>query len=449
VSSSSNAPPAPAPLHLYVHCGTSVEYLTELNASIPGVQQYAERALLLAERGDIVCVADEVEPDYLAYLAEIGVGPAAGNVLVASRFEGSVATDPLWRQLLTSPEALEALGCLIQRKGSAQVHPFIATPGQFELAAALQLRSGMPVLVNGGDPGAVAYADFKHHIRAKAIELGIPVAPGEVVDLGSPSGGHHHAQAALRQAVERQIQLTGRVIVRGTSGAAGSATFAVERSDQIADLAHRLASRTENRIYLVEAMVDMTVSPNVQMHVDRDVRAIRCAGMTDQRWERPLVHGGNLYPSCAARRNDMLRWSRQLAEWLHSVGFAGLAGFDYVEYIDASAQPQAFLAELNPRVNGATYPLQLRRRLNVSQREAGFPEIQAFTSGTIRTEARTFVELREMWDDRLFCRETGTGLIPYVPGLLRFGKCGVVAVATSREQADELYDEAGAISQAV
>jgi hypothetical protein len=25
-----------------------------------------------------------------------------------------------------------------------------------------------------------AYADQKHHIRAKAIELGVPVAPGEV-----------------------------------------------------------------------------------------------------------------------------------------------------------------------------------------------------------------------------------------------------------------------------
>jgi hypothetical protein len=249
--------------------------------------------------------------------------------------------------------------------------------------------------------------------------------------------------------MERQIRLTGRVIVRGTSGAAGSSTFAVESGEQIAGLAHRLASSTENRIYLVEGMVDMLVSPNVQMHVDRDVRAIRCVGMTDQRWEQALVHGGNLYPSRASRRSEMLGWSRQLAGWLQTLGFVGLAGFDYVEHVDASGQPQAFLAELNPRINGATYPLRLRRRLNVSQREAGYPEVEAFTSGTIRTEARTFAELREIWDDRLFSPETGTGLVPYIPGLLRFGKCAVVALAASREHADELYQEAGAVAEAV
>jgi hypothetical protein len=435
------------PLNVYVHCGTSVEYLADLNASIPGVQHYAERALLLAERDDVVCVPDEIDSEYLDYLAEIGIGPAAGNLLVASRFDDSAAVEPLWRRLLSSREAIDALGCMIERSGAGHIHPFIATRGQFELGEALQRRSGVPVRVNGGDPAVVAYADFKHHVRAKAIELGIPVAAGEVVYLGTTNGCP--AEALLRDAMERQIRLTGRVIVRGTSGAAGSSTFAVESGEQIAGLAHRLASSTENRIYLVEGMVDMLVSPNVQMHVDRDVRAIRCVGMTDQRWEQALVHGGNLYPSRASRRSEMLGWSRQLAGWLQTLGFVGLAGFDYVEHVDASGQPQAFLAELNPRINGATYPLRLRRRLNVSQREAGYPEVEAFTSGTIRTEARTFAELREIWDDRLFSPETGTGLVPYIPGLLRFGKCAVVALAASREHADELYQEAGAVAEAV
>jgi len=436
------------PRNVYVHCGTSVEYLADLNASIPGVQYYAERALLLAERDDVVCVTDEIDSHYLDYLAEIGIGPAAANLLVASRFDNSDPMQPLWRRLLSSPEALDALGCLIQRSGAAYIHPFIATRGQFELGEVLQRRSGVPVRVNGGDPAVVAYADFKHHVRAKAIELGIPVAAGEVVDLG-PANRLHPAEAMLRDAMERQIRLTGRVIVRGTSGAAGSSTFAVETSEQIAWLAHRLASGRENRIYLVEAMVDMLLSPNVQMHVDRGVRAIRCVGMTDQRWEHALVHGGNLYPSRASRRSEMLGWSQQLAEWLRTLGFVGLAGFDYVEHMDVFGQTQAFLAELNPRINGATYPLRLRRRLNVSQREAGYPEVQAFTSGTIHTEARSFAELREIWGDRLFSTETGTGLVPYIPGLLRFGKCAVVALAASREHADELYEEAGAVAEAV
>jgi hypothetical protein len=87
------------------------------------------------------------------------------------------------------------------------------------------------------------------------------------------------------------------------------------------------------------------------------------------------------------------------------------------------------------------------RRLNVAQREAGFPEIQAFVSGMIETEARTFRELRDGWDDRLFCPETGSGLVPYVPGLLPGGKCGVVALAGSREEAEALYQQAGTAVQ--
>ena len=433
---------------MYVHCATSVDYLAELNATIPGVEHYAERALLLAEQHDLVVVPDEVDPDYLGYLAELGLGPAPANLLVASRFSQTDSRVPLWQRLLDSTEALDRLSCLMRRHGSASLHPFIASPGQFALAAALQQKAGVPVVVSGSDARVVAHVDQKHHVRAQAIELGIPVAQGEVVDLTAAGGGRNGEEAALRRAIERQMPTTGRVIVRGTSGAAGSSTFAVDASEQIPALAQCLAGGRENRIYLVEAMVDMTVSPNVQMHIGRDMRAIRCGGMTDQRWERPLVHGGNLFPSSAARVPEMLAWSRTLAEWLQSVGYTGLAGFDFVEYTDGAGLPQAFLAEVDPRTNGATYPLRLRRRLNLAQREAGFPEIKAFVSGTVELEARTYGELREMWNDRLFCPEQGAGLVPYMPGLLRHGKCGVVALAPTREEADDLYQGAGAAAQA-
>jgi hypothetical protein len=306
----------------------------------------------------------------------------------------------------------------------------------------------VPVRVHGGDSAVVAYADCKHHIRSKAVELGIPVAPGEIVELGSARIRADDA-AMLSRAMERHIQLTGRVIVRGASGAAGSATFTAQDDQQISELAARLAASCENRIYLVESMVDVTVSPNVQMHIDRDVRGIRCGGMTDQRWERPLVHGGNVFPSSARRANEMLVWARTLAQWLNTAGYLGVAGFDFVEYEDALGQPRAFLAEVNPRTNGASYPLRLRRRLNVAQREAGLPEIGAFVSGMIETEAQTFSELRDSWDDRLFCRYTGSGLVPYVPGLLPHGKCGVVALAGTREEAEALYQEAGTMAQTV
>jgi pre ATP-grasp domain-containing protein len=38
-------------------------------------QTQADRALVLARPQDIVCVPDEVEPAYLSYLSDLGLGP--------------------------------------------------------------------------------------------------------------------------------------------------------------------------------------------------------------------------------------------------------------------------------------------------------------------------------------------------------------------------------------
>jgi hypothetical protein len=439
----SDARPAAAPLELFVHCATSVDYLAELNASIPGVERYAERALLLAGRENVVCVSEEVDPAFLDFLAELGLGPASENVIVASRIGVIDQCQPLWQRLLQNDEALETLSTLIRRQGGGRIHPFIASSGQFELAAALERRSGVSVRVVGGDPRLIAYADFKHHIRAKAIELGVPVASGEVVDLASAGGSRQREYKILAQAVERQAQATGRAIVRGTSGAAGSATFCADRGNEnILTLAGRLAGRRENRIYLVESMVEMTSSPNIQMRIDGRRNSIECTGVTDQRWERALVHGGNLYPSTARCIPQMTAWAYTLAEWLSRAGFEGLAGFDFVEYTDQSGAPRAFLAELNPRVNGATYPLGLAARLNMFQRDAGLPEVGAFVSGSVETSADSFTALREWLDGLLFSPGRGAGLVPSVTGGLPYGKCGMVALGTCPAEAEELFQEA-------
>lgn len=441
VSSSAGSLHSRFPLQLYVHCAISVEYLAELNAAIPGIDRYAERALLLAQRQDIVCLPEEIEPAYLAYLAELGLGPLPENVLVASRLGDSDRSDPLWQRILRSDAALDILSRRARQHGSAVIHPFVASHGPFVLADAIQSQAGVPVSVSGGDPALVAYADFKHHIRAHAIELGIPVAPGEVVDLGNCGEDVGCKESALIRSFQRQMPRTGRLIVRGTSGSGGSSTFALERLEQGSDLARLIALRTDNSIYLVESMVQGTVSPNVQMHVDAESRVVTCAGVTDQRWDRPLVHGGNQYPSCARRLPEMIGWAHMLAEWLGSQGYSGLLGLDFVEYHDAAGIPQAFLAEVNPRTNGATYPLSLMNRLNSGQREAQFPEIRAFTSGTVEIDALTFPELQEEWNDLLFSRSQGRGLILSVPGLMTHGKCGVVAFAETREEADRLFEE--------
>jgi hypothetical protein len=169
------------------------------------------------------------------------------------------------------------------------------------------------------------------------------------------------------------------------------------------------------------------------MQINPDDGSIECLGVTDQRWEHGLVHGGNSYPSAAVCIEQMLGWAGRLSDWLRDSGFTGPVGFDFVEHATAGGQ-SAFLAEVNPRVNGAAYPLRLAERLTGTD--------SAFCSGTIQSRATSFGELREELSDLFYSPDRGKGIIPYGIGRLAYGKCGVIALAETSAEAAELYHRA-------
>jgi hypothetical protein len=407
-------------------------------------RRHAERALVLARPQDIVCVADEVDPAYLAYLAELGLGPRPGRVVAASRFGGAAAGDrALWARLAGSADALRALAELLGPGRGARLHPYMASGGERSLAAALEAAADAEVRVAAPDPGLVAYAGQKHHIRAKAIELGIPVAPGEVVTLPMAGGRRRRDYDALRTAVERHLRLTGRAIVRGARGTAGASTFVVGgRGEDVEGLLRRLAQREDNRVYLIEALVPAIVSPHVQLHVAPDGGPITCVGVTDQRWERPFVHGGNVFPSSGRRVEMMLDWSGRLAGWLQGEGYTGLLGLDFVEYADpATEEIRTLLAEVHPRVDGATYPLAILQRLNAARRSAGGPESAALVSGTLELRPCGFGAFRRAAERFLYSPRTGRGMVPYHVSGLGQGRCGVVMLGGTRDEVLRAYGE--------
>jgi len=398
-------------------------------------ERASERALVLARPQDIVCVTEEVEPAYLAYLAELGLGPSPERVVPVSRFGDRAPGRALWARLAGNTEALRALGSLLRASGPSRLHPLIASRGPFELAAALEVAADTEVRVVGGDPRIVESADQKHEMRARAIALGIPVADGEIVELPVAGGRRRGDYDRLRAAVERRLGATGRVLIRGTHGAASSASYVVGAGGTDVDgVIRALSDCTENRFFLVEVMVSATVSPTVQLHLAPDGGPITCVGVTDQRWERPLLHGGSLYPSAARLVPDMVEWALRLAAWLQREGYIGHLGLDFVEYTDAaSGKPRAFLAEVSPRVTGDAYPLALFERLNAAQRRAGRPESGAFVSGTIETRPRRFADFRRAADHLFYSPATGRGAIPHHVGWLGRGKCGVVVLGPTRD----------------
>jgi hypothetical protein len=421
----------------------SLRSLQGLGESLPGLDRYAERALLLATEGDVVCVPKPVDPCYLELLARLGLGPRPEHIVVPSG-NGRSAERPLAERLLCEPGVLSRAARAVSAD-AVLIEPYAATPEVMALAEVMERDSGIPVRVDGS-PRITRYADQKHLMRAKAQELGIPVAEGEVAELAFAGGRRRRDLEPVRAAIERHLRHTGRVIVRGAAGASGSSTFVVGRGGEDASgVLRRIAARTDNRIYLVEAMVEATVSPNVQIQVPADGGPLVSVGVTDQRWSRGLTHAGNQLPSSARTVEAMDAWARMLASWMRDQGYTGLVGFDFVEYRDSrTGGHRAILAEVNPRVNGGTYPLAVRARLNQAAARSGRPPAPAFVSGTVDTRARTFARVRAAIGHLLFDPDRGTGVLPYATGCLEHGKCALVALAGSRLRAAELYGAAQA-----
>lgn len=386
----------------------------------------AERALVLAARDDVVLVPSPVDPEYLDYLAEVGIGPGAGNVIVAGAGHGMAEDATL----------LHRIGVRVRYPLS--LHPLAAAAESFRLAEALERTLGRPVTVFGETPGVAHAVAQKHLLRARAIALGIPVAEGEVAELAYAGGRRRRDLEPVRRAIERQLARTGRVMVRGAIGSCGSASFVVGGGGDDTDgVLRHLALRADNRVYVVEAMVEATVSPTVRMSADPLTGQVSCLGVCDRRWGRRFSRIGYQLPGAARTEPSMREWAGIFVRDLHRDGFAGSAGLDFVEYRDpATGEPRSFLADVNPGEGEASYPLAVRARLGM----------EAFVSGTAATPATSFAGLRRMLGRLLYTPGRSAGVVPLAPALLAEGRCALVAVAGTRLHAAELFRKAQAVA---
>jgi hypothetical protein len=301
---------------------------------------------------------------------------------------------------------------------------------------------GRPVEVMGGPPELVDRANHKHHARAWAEGLGVPVADGEAVVLDAGGDGKLDL-APLERAIRRRLPRTGRVIVRGSYGSSGSSLVLVE--DTPASIGHALralAARRDNHVYLVESLLDLLASPNVLMHIEPGRGLVRCVSVTDQLLGCGLAHEGNVYPSGSRALPAIVAAARRLSTWLQARDYAGLVGFDFGEYRDRHTGEVAFfLAEINARVNGVAYLRAIGERLMQAQQRQGLPAIGSFLSLAIKTTARTFAEFRQRHSRFLFSPYTGTGIVPYNTGCLARGRVSVAVLGRCRRDVENLCHE--------
>jgi hypothetical protein len=422
-------------VRIFAHALTSLGNFGELARQVPGMERYAERALLAARPRDVVCLVAPVDPGYLELLRGIGVGPRSENVVVVSGAPGAVPSLP---DLLQEDRALERLRELVGDAARVVLDVYTPSAKEAALAARLEAALGRAVDISAGPLPVVEWALLKHHVRAEALALGIPLARGEVVTLAPGGDGRPADLQPLEAAVRRWIGATGRVLVRGSFGGAGTATTVIENEgESLRAACGRLAQRRDNCTYLVEEMLDVEVSPNVQMLVGEDEAAVQCVGVSDQLLVAAIEHEGNLSPSRAECLPRMLEDAAAIARALARRGYRGLCGLDFGEY-RAGRRRRHFFAEVNPRVNAATYATFLVAHLNAARAEAGEPPLGAWLAMHHKTSATAFPKLRERWRPFLFDPASGAGVVPYNVACLPYGKCGAILVGRSREEVLEL-----------
>lgn len=425
----------PDVVHVYVHGLGAMPNPDALERELGRIDLYAERALLCARPRDVVCVPEPIDPAYLTYLRRTKIGPRPENILVLT----GGPDRGLAQRLAEDTAALRRIAERVAGGGGRLVlNPFIGTPSAFALGAALEQAVGAPVRVLGGNAEAVLRAGHKNVAREWARRLGVPVAPGEAVELETRPDGRPADLGPLRRAVERRLPRTGRVIVRGAVGASGTSTVVVEDERHSLDRALSiLAERTNNSVYLVEAMLPIAESPNLQAFVDPDDGAVRLASVADQRLDQDLLYDGNIWPSRARWLGDMARDVRRLAGRLGEEGFTGLMGCDFVEFDDPDGGGRDYvMAELNPRTNASLYAKALAER--VGRREGG---VGAWLSAGVRTGAGSFAEFRDRHGERFYRPGQRRGVFPYNTGCLRKGELSVVYLGGSREEVVRMYEE--------
>jgi hypothetical protein len=210
-------------------------------------------------------------------------------------------------------------------------------------------------------------------------------------------------------------------------------------------LVSEFLARTEWNGYeevLAVAWEETDISPSTQMWVPPAGAGLpRLDGIYEQilKGEQKVFIGSRPSGLPSAVNDELAAASLEVATALQALGYVGRCSFDFVVVGDPESDCQLRFTECNGRWGGTSTPMALLDRLVGPPR----PPCRAQDVVHPRLVGASFADLVEQVGEEVFDGGTGRGrFVFYNTGpLADFGKIDVIAIGSSREEADAALEE--------
>ncbi len=442
-------------------------------AKITGVQHYEERMLCLLlllrlPRTNLVYLSSDPIPDsvvdyYLHLLPGVPVRHARRRLTLLSCHDTSPR--PLSEKILERPRLMERILDAVPDRSAAHLTCFNVSESERDLA----LRLGIPIY--GCDP-ALLHLGSKSGARRLFREAGLTVPEGfedlaDAAEVAEALSALKARQPGLRQAVVK--------LNEGFSGE-GNATFSYHGAPRGAGLAPWIKDRLKRMSFeaagmtwdlyrskilemgaIVEAFVegDDKRSPSSQYRVDPAGR-LEVISTHDQvlGGTNGQIFLGCRFPADQAYRLQIQEEGFKAAELLRDQGVIGRFGVDFISVRERDRWIH-YAIEVNLRKGGTTHPYLMLQFLTDGRydRASGLyhsPSGQACyycASDNIENDRYRGLTPDDLIDITVmnglhFHGSTQQGVVFHmISALSQFGKLGMVCLAGSPEQAQQLYDD--------
>jgi D-alanine-D-alanine ligase-like ATP-grasp enzyme len=370
------------------------------------VNRIEEMTLLLAGQPDTVILRERSDPDFLAYLEELGFAlPSIVSIDCGER------TRPASEAILDSDACCERLKDVARRNPGACLLPY----GKTRLEEEIGRRVGLPVA--GPDAALLETVNSKLYSRRITEELGLRSIPGR-------------ACASLQELEEAAPALLHEtpggapLVLKEAMGVSGRGLVVLdneERLNRTLTMLRRKARPDAPCHFVLEQWVGKLKDINYQLLVlpSGEVRLLSVKEAVAQNG----VHMGHRSPAVLSEEQlEIYRTATQaVGRRLFQSGFTGLAGIDSLVDDGGDVYP---VLEINARFNMSTYQLALERMI-----PAGATTLVKHYSLSL-SKRLPFSTLRRRLEPLLFGidgREDGVGIMAFAPANCNAGAAGHTA----------------------